>query len=97
MWNFPLFPDQASTMASAGRCALFLRARHRRRFSPRLICVLILTFAARYRQKAIVDRSNPPTASKLMEVLWIGVPLVLGMVMFVWGAIVLFPDLRPAR
>ena len=55
-------------------------------FFTALICIFILTFAARYRQKAIVNRANPPTASKLMEVLWIGVPLMLGMIMFVWGA-----------
>ena len=85
MWNFPLFPDQASTMARQVDALYFFELGIAGFFTA-LICVLILTFAARYRQKAIVDRSNPPTASKLMEVLWIGVPLVLGMVMFVWGA-----------
>ncbi len=59
-------------------------------FFTGLICVLIVSFAARYRQRRDVDRTNPPTGGKLMEVLWIGVPLVLGLVMFVWGANLFF-------
>ncbi len=30
MWNFPLFPDQASKLVRAGRCALLFRAGNRR-------------------------------------------------------------------
>jgi cytochrome c oxidase subunit II len=89
MWNFPLFPDQASTMAPEVDALYFFELGIAGFFTA-LICAFILTFAARYRQKAIVDRSNPPTGSKLMEVVWIGVPLALGMVMFVWGANLFF-------
>jgi cytochrome c oxidase subunit 2 len=94
MWNFPLFPDQASTTAREVDALYFFELGVAGFFTA-LICVLIVTFAARYRQKAIVDRSNPPLASKFMEVLWIGVPFVLGMVMFVWGAIVFFRIYEP--
>ncbi len=59
-------------------------------FFTTLICILIVAFAARYRQGRLVDRSNPPEGNKLMELFWIGVPLLLGMVMFVWGANVYF-------
>jgi cytochrome c oxidase subunit II len=89
MWNFPLFPEQGSTLARQVDTLYFFELGIAGFFTA-LICVMILTFVARYRQKAIVDRSNPPTASRLMEVLWIGVPLVLGMVMFVWGANLFF-------
>ena len=94
MWNFPLFPEQASTMAKqvdtlyafelliAGFCTV-------------LICTMILTFAARYRQQANVDRSHPPVANRLMEVFWIVVPLIMGMGMFTWGAIVFFHIYEP--
>lgn len=94
MWNFPLFPDQASTMARHVDALYFFELGVAGFFTA-LICVLILTFAARYRQKAVVDRSNPPTGSKLMEVIWIGVPLALGMIMFVWGANVYFRIFDP--
>ena len=96
MWNFPLFPDQASTMARQVDALYFFELGVAAFFTA-LICIFIVTFAARYRQKSNVDRSNPPTASKLMEVLWIGVPLALGMVMFVWGANVFFRIYEPAR
>ena len=51
-----------------------------------MICVLILAFAARYRRKSTVDRSNPPPSSQMLEIIWIGGPLLLGLVMFTWGA-----------
>jgi cytochrome c oxidase subunit II len=89
MWNFPLFPEQASTMAKEVD-ALYAFELLIAGFFTALICVLILAFAARYRQKANVDRSHPPVASKLMEVLWIGIPLVLSMAMFTWGATLFF-------
>ena len=38
---------------------------------------------------------NPPIASKLMEVIWIGMPLLLGLVMFAWGAILFFQIYEP--
>ena len=97
MWNFPLFPDQASTMAEQVDALYFFELGIAGFFTC-LICMLILTFAARYRQKAessIV--SNPPLASKLMEVLWIGVPLVPGHGDVRLGGDPLFPDLRAAR
>jgi cytochrome c oxidase subunit 2 len=89
MWNFPLFPDQASTMAGRVDTLYFFELAVAAFFTG-LICVLIVSFAARYRQRRDVDRTNPPTGGKLMEVLWIGVPLVLGLVMFVWGANLFF-------
>ena len=51
MWNFPLFPDQASTMARQVDALYFFELGVAGFFTA-LICVLILTFAARYRQKA---------------------------------------------
>ena len=56
-------------------------------FFTALIFILIVSFAVRYRRGTKVDRSNPPTANFWMEVSWFGVPLVIGMVMFVWGAV----------
>jgi cytochrome c oxidase subunit 2 len=94
MWNFPLFPDQASTMARQVD-TLYLFELMVTAFFTILILAFILTFAARYRQKANVDRSRPPTHSIPMEILWIGVPFVLGLVMFTWGATLYFHIYQP--
>jgi cytochrome c oxidase subunit 2 len=60
-----------------------------------LIFVLIVTFAARYRQKSKVDRSRPPVASKSLEVLWIVVPMILCLAMYSWGTILFFRNFAP--
>ena len=55
-----------------------------------LICVLIITFAARYRQSAKVDRTRPPIANRALEAAWIIVPVIMGLGMFTWGAFLFF-------
>src|SRR5262245_14553702 len=94
MWNFPLFPEQAST--TAGHVdALYAFELGVAAFFTALIFLLIVTFAVRYRRGAAVDRSGPPLTSKPMEVLWIGVPLVLGLIMFAWGTILYYHIFEP--
>ena len=85
MWNFPLFPDQASSLARQVDELYFFELGIAGFFTA-LIFLLIVTFAVVYRRRSRANRSNPPMASKLMEVIWIGVPLLLGLVMFTWGA-----------
>jgi len=94
MWNFPLFPDQASTVAQQVD-ALYVYELCIAGFFTVMICVLILTFAARYRHKSTVDRSNPPTGNRTLEILWFGVPLLLGLTMFTWGATVFYKMYEP--
>ncbi len=89
MWNFPLFPEQAST--HAGRVdALYFAEIGIAAFITVLVCTLILTFAIRYRRGSRVGRSNPPTSSRLLEVVWISVPLVMGLAMFAAGAVLFY-------
>jgi cytochrome c oxidase subunit II len=94
MWNFPLFPDQASTNAERVDALYFFEVGILVFFTA-LICVLILTFAARYRCWAKVDRSHPPVTSRWMEVIWIVVPAVLCLMMFTWGAKVFYDLYEP--
>ncbi len=89
MWDFPLFPDQGSTI-SRHVDALTLFELAIASFVTILVCVLIVAFVARYRRNATVDRSRPPVSNHTMEAIWIAVPLVLGMVMFGWGAVLFF-------
>jgi cytochrome c oxidase subunit 2 len=91
MWDFPLFPEQASSNAHRVD-NLMLFELGILLFFTTLICVLILVFCARFRRGTRVDRSHPPTHGKLMEAVWIVVPLILSIVMFVW-ATRLFYDL----
>ena len=80
MWNFPLFPDQASTVA--GRVdAVFLAALAIAVFFTALICFLILFFAIKYRRGSRADRSNPRDATTpRSRSLWIGIPLLISLV-----------------
>jgi cytochrome c oxidase subunit 2 len=94
MWSFPLFPEQASTGASRVD-AVFIFEVCVAFFFTALICILILTFAARYRRGARVDRSSPPLSSVKMEVLWIVVPLILSIVMYVWATSVYYDLYEP--
>jgi cytochrome c oxidase subunit 2 len=94
MWNFPLLPDQASTSARH-LDALYLFELVVAGFFTILIFLLIVIFAVRYRRGAAVDRSRPPLVSRRMEVLWISVPLLLELVMFVWATLLFYHVYEP--
>jgi len=94
MWNFPLFPEQASTNASRVD-ALALFELGIVLFFTALICAMILTFAVRYRRGAKVNRSGAPLTSHWLEATWIIVPLLLSLVMFVWGTELYFELYEP--
>ncbi|MGZ3338099.1 MAG: cytochrome c oxidase subunit II [Isosphaeraceae bacterium] len=94
MWNFPLFPEQASTNASRVD-ALALFELGIVLFFTALICIMILTFAVRYRRGSKVDRSNPPLADRRMEAAWIIIPSILSLVMYAWATDVYFDLYEP--
>jgi cytochrome c oxidase subunit 2 len=94
MSDFPLFPEQASSLASQVD-DLYLFELGIAVFMTVLICLLIVSFAVVYRRRSRADRSSPPVASRLMEVIWIVVPLLLGLVMFAWGARLFFKQYQP--
>jgi cytochrome c oxidase subunit II len=86
MWNFPLFPDQAAETAWEVDSVAFYEFAVAAFFTA-LIFLFIVAFAIRYRRGTPVSRANPPLHSKVMEVLWIGVPLLLEVVMFIWATL----------
>jgi cytochrome c oxidase subunit II len=94
MWNFPLFPERASSMAGrvdllfAYELAIVL-------FFTFAVCLLFIVLAIRYRRGTRVDRSNPLTSSRTLEAIWIGVPLALVLSMFVWATILFFEMYTP--
>jgi cytochrome c oxidase subunit 2 len=83
--DFHLFPEQASTIASEID-ALYLFLCALTAFFTILIFVLIVFFALKYRRRN--DAEVPPKieGSLKLELLWTIIPLIIVMVIFVWGA-----------
>ncbi len=81
MWDFPLFPEQASTLAGWVD-GVFFYGLAITVFFTALICFLILFFAIKYRRGSPANRANPVTHSTPLEVFWIGIPLALALVLF---------------
>jgi len=94
MWNFPLFPESASTTAQEVDM-VFLVELAVVLFFTTLICSLILFFGIRYRRGARVNRDRPPTHGTFIEAVWIGVPLVISLGMFAAGTLVFFKMYAP--
>jgi cytochrome c oxidase subunit 2 len=92
--GFPLFPEQASTMAPRVDALFFFLIAVAVFFSS-LIFFLIIVFAVRYRRRSEDERPPQIEGDVPLEILWSGVPLALTMVMFVWGAIVFFDMSNP--
>ena len=94
MWDFPLFPDQASVNAPK-LDALMLFELGILLFFTLMIALLILGFCVRFRRGNPVDRSHAPTHSKAMEVAWIVIPLLISVVMFAWATRLFFELYEP--
>lgn len=91
---FSFVPEQASTMA--GRVdALFFFLLGVSAFFSLLIALLVIFFAVKYRRRS--EDEVPPAihGSLVLEGIWTGVPLVLAMIAFFWGASLYFTSSRP--
>jgi len=92
--GFPLFPEQASTMATRVD-ALFYFLLGVSGFFALLICFLIIGFAVKYRRRSEDERPRAIAGNLGLEILWTAIPLGLTMVMFVWGAELYFTTYYP--
>jgi cytochrome c oxidase subunit 2 len=92
--GFPLFPEQASTMA-ARVDALFYFLVAVTVFFAALIFFMIVVFAVKYRRRSEDERPRPIEGNFRLEMLWSAIPFGLTMVMFVWGAIIYFDIYNP--
>ena len=95
MWSgTPLFPERASTMA--GRVdALYFFLIGITVFFSLLIAGLIVYYAVKYRRRAPDEIGATIHGGLLLEVVWSVIPLLITMVIFVWGASVFFAMARP--
>jgi len=92
--HLPFFPPQGSTNA-ASVDALYLFFIAVSAFFSLLIAVLIVFFAVRYRRRAPDEVGAPIHGSLVLELTWTFIPLVIAMVMFVWGASLYFQITTP--
>ena len=94
MWDFPLLPEQASTIA--GKLDLFFGVLVLLSLAFAVpVAFLIVYFAIKYRRGKRVDRSNPLHESLRLELAWIIVPLVLSLGAFTWASILYLEMSRP--
>ena len=92
--GFPLFPEQASTMAPrVDQLYYFLLGVSV--FFATLILILIVAFAIKYRRRSDDEQPRPISGNLGLEILWTVVPLSLTLVMFVWGARLFFITFYP--
>jgi cytochrome c oxidase subunit 2 len=94
MWEFPLFPDQASTIASGVDAVYFLLVGLSLFFAV-AVFFFILFFAIKYRRGSKVDRSGLVFESSRLEFTWSFIPLVLAVTVFVVQATAFFNLYRP--
>src|SRR6202046_4574003 len=91
--NFPLWPQQASTLAGPGN-ALYIFLLIVTGMMALLVFVCIIFFAARYRHRPGV-RAEQIEGSNALEITWSAIPFLIFMVIFVWGALVYFKERTP--
>lgn len=77
-------PEQASA-AAPGVDRLFFFIFWLSLFFFALIVILMLVFVVRYRRREGVEPEPSPSHNTALEVIWTGIPLLLVMVIFVWG------------
>lgn len=96
MWpDFPLFPDAASTVAREVD-ALYLAWVVISLFFSALIAALIVVFFMKYRRRPWRRYGSAAEIKTLpVEIVWSVIPLVITLVMFVWGAKVFLEQSRP--
>lgn len=94
--TLPLFPEAASTFAGDVDALYFFLIAVSAFFSL-LIAVLVIFFAVKFRRRSPGEVGAPITGSLALELLWTIIPLVISLVIFVWGAWVFLDLARPPR
>jgi cytochrome c oxidase subunit 2 len=96
MRDFPLFPEQASTVA-ADVDALFFFLVAVSTFFGLLIATLLVVFAVRFHRRHEDQHGERLPSPLWLELTWTLIPLGIVMVIFVWSAKLFFDIHRPPR
>src|SRR3981081_116904 len=93
--SLPLFPEQASSLASQVDSLFFFLIGISVFFSL-LIATLVIVFAVKYRRRSESEAPPPPPAEgAVLEIVWSVIPLGISMIIFFWGASLYFKIERP--
>jgi cytochrome c oxidase subunit 2 len=92
--GFPLFPEQASTLAPRVDALYFLLIAVSAFFTG-LIFLLLFYFAVKYRRRSEAEQPLPMVGGLRLELVWALIPFGLTMGMFLWGASLYFTTMRP--
>jgi len=99
MWNFPLFPDRASTLASSVDILFFTWLALAGVVSL-AVAVLIVFFSIKYRAGSAASRVMAPQRVRtrrnhLIEAAWIFIPVAVFFTMFAWAASLYYEHSTP--
>ncbi|MEW6756499.1 MAG: cytochrome c oxidase subunit II [Candidatus Latescibacterota bacterium] len=94
MRDFPLFPEQASTIAGQVDALYFLLLGLAVLFGLATFVVLVV-FALRYRRRGEGERPRPIHGSLVLELAWTIIPMFMALGVFTLGAGVFFRMQRP--
>jgi cytochrome c oxidase subunit II len=92
--TFPLFPEQASSMA-ARVDALYFYLIAVSVFFSLMIAFAIIYFAIKYRRRSESELPHPVAGSLKLEIAWSVIPLLITFTFFFWGTSVFFALNRP--
>ncbi len=92
--KFPLFPEAASSFAHHVDTLYFFLIALSVFFSV-LIFGLVLFFAFRYKRKPNAEDPKPMLGDLRLELTWSIIPLLITMVIFVWGGLLYYHQLTP--
>ena len=92
--TFTLFPSQASTLAGRVDNLYFFMLAVTLFFTV-LVAALVVILALKYRRKQADEVGANIHGSTALEVIWTAIPLLIAMVMFVWGTNVYFALAKP--
>jgi len=92
--TLPLFPEQASTMASRVD-ALYFYLLAVSAFFSLLIALSVVYFAIKYRRRSESELPTGVAGSLKLEIAWSVIPLLIALSFFFWGAKLFFAMNRP--
>jgi len=92
--GIPLFPEQASSLASEVD-NLYFGVLAITAFFALLVAVLVIVFAVKYHDGTGTKVGAPITGSIPLELAWSILPFLIAMVIFVWATVVFFHLIRP--
>lgn len=94
MWDFPFYPEAASTIAPRVDAIYWTLVALSAVFSLG-VAILIVFFAIRYREGMDVNRTKLLTENMPLELSWVFIPLGLALGVFAWSAVVFADINRP--